>query len=157
MMPKIYSLVATLLLYGACATTGHHQRSTNVEAWMLNAFEACLDAQLAIKSPLWDARAKRPSEGKVADYVVDFISIPKTSFYSMQIGLIDVYVDGSASTCRLDAKTHTVLKAAYHLGVHITEVVFFEHDPLAGIEEEELDSLVEKGEIKAVLLNEFYK
>jgi len=41
--------------------------------------------------------------------------------------------------------------------VHITEVVFFEHDPLAGIEEEELDSLVEKGEIKAVLLNEFYK
>ena len=157
MMFKLHSLMVMLLLCGGCVVAGDHQETTDLESWMQDAFKACVDAQLAIKNPFWDTQTKKPLESEVADYVVEFTLVPKVPVYHISISLKDLYPGALSLSCRLDAKTHTVMQAAYHQGEQSKEVNLVEHDPLAGIVEKELDSLVEKQEIKTIPLTKFYE
>jgi hypothetical protein len=135
----------------------YHQKSNHLEAWMSNAFNACVDAQLVINNPFWDIQTKKPIQGEVADYVVEFTRVPKVSVYHVNINLTNTYPGALSLSCRLDSKTHMVLQAAYHQGEQSKEVDLVEHEPLAGIEENELDSLVRNREIQGVPLYEFYE
>ena len=141
-MKVLHLLIWVMLLFcGGCSVVEDHQKSNHLEAWMSNAFNACVNAQLVIRNPFWDIQTKKPTQGEVADYVVEFSQVPKASVYHINISLKNTYPDALALSCRLGTKTHMVLQAAYYQGEQSKEVDFVEHDPLAGIEDSELDSL----------------
>ena len=63
-------------------------------------------------------------------------------------------------SCRLDEKTNDVLLVAYYSGEpgagQSQEVSLIDHDPLSGIEEEDLDMLIKEGKTQSFPLTEFY-
>lgn len=140
---------------------GNHKDSSNINAWMQNAFDACIEAQLAINNPLLDAQTKRPKEGTLIDYVVDFTRVPNLPVYSVSVDPLKSYPGAFSFSCRLDGKKHTVLQAAYYQGEPGSdknkEVNLIDHDPLGGISEDELNSLIQEEKTISVPLADFYK
>lgn len=138
-----------------------HRNPNEIATWMRSVFEACVEAQLAVENPLLDAQKREPKIDLVGDYMVDFTLIPKIPVYSMNVGLARAYPGAFSFSCRLDRKTHTVLQAAFYQGEPGSdknkEVNLIDHDPLGGISEDELDSLIQEGKIISVPLADFYK
>lgn len=138
-----------------------HRGSNEMASWMRSAFEACIEAQLFIENPLLDVPARKPKIDLVDDYDVDFTLIPKLPVYSINVGLAQTYPGAFSFSCRLDAKTHRVLQAAYYQGEPGSgknkEVNLIDHDPLGGISEEELDPLIQEETIITIPLADFYE
>lgn len=138
-----------------------YRNPSEVATWMRSAFDACIDAQLSIENSLLDARTREPKIELVGDYMVDFTLIPKLPVYSMSVSLARAYPGSFSFSCRLDGKTHRVLQAAFYQGEPESdknkEVNFINHDPLGGISEDELDSLIQEGKTISVPLDDFYE
>lgn len=158
---KLHLLVTVLLLCGGCAMAENHRDSNEIATWMQSAFDACIEAQLAIENPLLDAQTRKPKIDAMGDYVVDFTLIPKLPVYSVSVGLVKTYPDAFSFSCRLDRKKHTVLQAAYYQGEPGSdknkEVNLIDHDPLGGISEGELNSLIQEEKTISVPLADFYE
>ena len=127
---------------------------------MVNAVHACINAQLSIANPYWDSQSRRPRQGEVGDYVVEFSHVPTASVYHIDIDLINPYPDALSVSCRLDEKTNNVLQAAYYSGEpgagQNKEVNLIDHDPLVGIAEKDLDMLIKEVKTQSFPLTEFY-
>lgn len=152
--------VVTLFVCAGCTMTETHEGQKHLDLSMVNAVQACIDAQLSIANPYWDNQSRRPKQSEVSDYVVEFSHIPTASVYHISIGLINTYPGALLLTCRLDEKTNDVLQVAYYSGEsgagQSKEVSLIDHDPLSGIVETDLDMLINEGKTQSFPLTEFY-
>ena len=150
----------TLFICSGCTMTKTHEGQKHLDVSMVNAVQACINAQLSIANPYWDSRSRRPKQGEVSDYVVEFSHIPTASVYHINIGLRNSYPGALLLSCRLDEKTNDVLQAAYYSGEpgsgKSQEVNLIDHDPLSGIAEKDLDTLIKEGKTQSFPLTEFY-
>jgi len=160
MIMRSYIWPITLLICAGCTMTETHEEQRNLEVSRNNAVQACIDAQLSIANPYWDRQSRRPKQGEVSDYIVEFSHISIASVYHINIGLIHSYPGALLLSCRMNKKTNDVLQVAYYLGElesgQSKEVSLIDHDPLSGIAKKDLDILVKEGKTQTFPLARFY-
>lgn len=160
MIMRSYIWPITLLICAGCTMTETHEEQRNLEVSRNNAVQACIDAQLSIANPYWVRQSRRPKQGEVSDYIVEFSHISIASVYHINIGLIHSYPGALLLSCRMNKKTNDVLQVAYYLGElesgQSKEVSLIDHDPLSGIAKKDLDILVKEGKTQTFPLARFY-
>ena len=66
----------TFVICSGCTMTKTHEGQKHLDVSMVNAVQACINAQLSIANPYLDSQSGRPKQGEVSDYVVEFSHIP---------------------------------------------------------------------------------
>lgn len=152
MKMRIFCLILLVVMTVSC----YQQERDNSRVGKL--VTACVQAQVSISNPMWESGSMRLSPTYFDEYVVQVLVHESLEIHHVIIAPRKPYPGAPVARCRIEKKTYCLLHAAYSLGeldALRKEVDFIEHSPRMGLDERELEDVIQEAEWQVYSLSDY--